>query len=1208
MKMRTYVLLLMVLPAGLWGQTHTISAAEYFWDTDPGQGSGTAFTAVDGNFNQIIEAATMQATISGGLSVGVHKFNVRMRNNLNAWGPLFTTVIEINEPTTALREIKVAAAEYFWDTDPGQGSGIPMLAFDGNFNQAIEQAVMQTTISGALSVGNHKFNVRVRDAENAWSPVFSVVIEIDQPTTALREIKVTAAEYFWDTDPGQGAGTPMLAFDGNFNQAIEQATMQTAISSALSVGNHILNYRVRDAENAWSPLFRVVVTINEPTTALRQIYVASAEYWFDADPGPGNGTPMLALDGNFNSVIEALKGGEIPSPVTAGIHVLWMRAKEPQGAWGPAFGIVVNMDMDIGTFNTQISGPTLLCGGAAQLNVAYNCVAAANSTYTWTIVGGTILSGQGTTGIIVNWNTGGVHTLTLEQCVGGNCQTDQIEVTLDAPTNQTQNITICQGQTFFAAGANQSQGGTYVDNLMSAAGCPFTLTTTLNVTPATTSTVNVSICQGETYFAGGANQNQSGTYTDQSFNNGCLHITTTILTVYPTYNQTIPVSICQGQSYFAGGSNQTQAGFYTDVYESQFGCDSVVVTNLSISPNINTNQSISICQGQSFFAGGANQTTSGTYVDVINTGGCNETLTTILTVNPIPNQTQNVSICAGQSYFAGGSNQTQSGTYVDPLTINGCTGTMTTNLTVLPPVNNTQNITICSGQSFFAGGANQTQSGTYTDNITNNGCLQILTTILTVTPPVQTTQNITICQGQSFFAGGANQTQSGTYTDNITNNGCTQVLTTILTVTPAPNTNVSANICQGEVYFAGGANQSQSGTYTDQTTNTQGCLQITTTQLTVHPNYNLTVPVAICQGSSYFAGGAPQTQPGLYTDVYQSQFGCDSVVVTNLTTTAGFQTNASATICQGQSILLGGALQTQPGVYTDLYQAAGGCDSLVTTTLNVLAPQTFAASAGICQGESILLGGALQNQAGIYTDLFTNAAGCDSIVVTTLAVHPNFNQNVSTSICQGDSLFVGGAFQSSPGLYTDLFESQFGCDSLVVTTLNILLPPPAPVLEIISTTQVQSLTTGTQYEWTIAAAGCPTHTFTSFSPTASINDHLAATGCSSGVYTFTVAYFNGTCWSVQSSELLFDTGIVENGALGPLWVYPNPAAHQLNIGGMAPGQPAHISITNVVGQEVISERGTGPMQLDVSRLASGTYYLRVETDERTEVLRFVKAW
>jgi hypothetical protein len=575
-KIRTYIFLLMLLPNLTWAQFSSVTSAEYFWNTDPGQGLGTAMTADDGNFNDAIEAAMMQS--SSFPSVGAHTFNVRMRDASNNWGPVFSTIIVIDNPTTSQREIKVSAAEYFWDTDPGEGSGTPMVAFDGNFNQAIEQAAIQTTSLPA--VGSHILNIRVRDAELDWSPIFSVVVVIDNPTTSLREIKVTTAEYFWDTDPGQGLGITMLAFDGNFNQAIEQATLQTPIS--LSVGNHLLNIRIRDAESDWGPIFSVVVNIAEPSTAQRQIFVAAAEYWFDADPGAGNGTPMLAVDGNYNRVLEAIKGGEIPTPVSAGVHVLWMRAKEPQGAWGPPFGIVVNMDIDIEGFNVSISGPTTFCQGQSLLGANYSAQVAVGSTYTWTATNGTIISGQGTPNVNVNWNPSGNRTLTLNQCLNAVCETDMITLVVNPTYNLTASATICEGQSIFLGGANQTQAGEYTDVYPSIFGCDSTVVTTLSVVDQIITNAEASICEGQSIFLEGANQTESGEYTDMYESSaGCDSLVVTQLTVHPTYYiDNAEAIICPGDSAFLGGDYQTIPGFYTDVLQSEFGCDSVVVTNL----------------------------------------------------------------------------------------------------------------------------------------------------------------------------------------------------------------------------------------------------------------------------------------------------------------------------------------------------------------------------------------------------------------------------------------------------------------------------------------------------------------------------------------------------------------------------------------------------------------------------------------------------
>ena len=41
---------------------------------------------------------------------------------------------------------EIINAEYFWDNDPGEGSATALLAFDGNFDQAIEDIISASTI------------------------------------------------------------------------------------------------------------------------------------------------------------------------------------------------------------------------------------------------------------------------------------------------------------------------------------------------------------------------------------------------------------------------------------------------------------------------------------------------------------------------------------------------------------------------------------------------------------------------------------------------------------------------------------------------------------------------------------------------------------------------------------------------------------------------------------------------------------------------------------------------------------------------------------------------------------------------------------------------------------------------------------------------------------------------------------------------------
>jgi hypothetical protein len=99
-------------------------------------------------------------------------------------------------------------------------------------------------------------------------------------------------------------------------------------------------------------------------------------------------------------------------------------------------------------------------------------------------------------------------------------------------------------------------------------------------------------------------------------------------------------------------------------------------------------------------------------------------------------------------------------------------------------------------------------------------------------------------------------------------------------------------------------------------------------------------------------------------------------------------------ICDGESFAVGGSIYTTSGTYSDYLTSVAGCDSVVTTYLNVITDEPYVSVIEICAGESYTVGGSVYTETGTYTDIFVSDAGCDSIVQTELLVLVGIDDNV----------------------------------------------------------------------------------------------------------------------------------------------------------------------------------------------------------------------
>jgi gliding motility-associated-like protein len=233
---------------------------------------------------------------------------------------------------------------------------------------------------------------------------------------------------------------------------------------------------------------------------------------------------------------------------------------------------------------------------------------------------------------------------------------------------------------------------------------------------------------------------------------------------------------------------------------------------------------------------------------------------------------------------------------------------------------------------------------------------------------------------------------------------------------------------------------------TNLASNPNSCPSFDSVIVTVNPLFNDTLPVSICQGSSYTLGTQTFSTAGYHPVVSPSILGCDSTVVLNLTLLPNLTNNQTVHICQGASYTFAGNVLSTAGNYTQLLQTATGCDSIINLSLIVDPILTANIQAAICQGGSYVFGSQILTTAGNYSRTIQTQAGCDSIINLTLAVNPVLSSSSSMTFCQGESTLFYGQTLTNTGVYSHTLQTVAGCDSVVTLNLTVYPIPAAPIL------------------------------------------------------------------------------------------------------------------------------------------------------------------
>ena len=219
-------------------------------------------------------------------------------------------------------------------------------------------------------------------------------------------------------------------------------------------------------------------------------------------------------------------------------------------------------------------------------------------------------------------------------------------------------------------------------------------------------------------------------------------------------------------------------------------------------------------------------------------------------------------------------------------------------------------------------------------------------------------------------------------------------------------------------------------------------------------------------------------------------------------------------ICQGDSLFLAGVFRKTAGTYQEVLSTVHGCDSLVVSALAVNALDTTYLFDSSCNPANV----------GVTSQVFSNNNGCDSLVVRTVTFSTSDTTLLSSATCD----------PALAGVFSQNYVTPEGCDSIVIETVSLVFS---------DTTYLFSGTcdpSGVGVFTNILSnqGGCDSTVILTVSPLPSDTTYLSDTSCdpaSTGVFTQTLTNQDG-CDSLVVTTVTYsqsDTTLLSSSTCDP---------------------------------------------------------------------------
>ncbi|HAD98653.1 MAG TPA: hypothetical protein DCG19_14675, partial [Cryomorphaceae bacterium] len=504
---------------------------------------------------------------------------------------------------------------------------------------------------------------------------------------------------------------------------------------------------------------------------------------------------------------------------------------------------------------------------------------------------------------------------------------------------------------------------------------------------------------------------------------------------------------------------------------------------------------------------------------------------------------------------------------------------------------------------------------------------------------VQVLDTLITCDSYTWPVNNGIYDSSGVYTDTLhIIAGMDTIRVLDLTINHSTTGTDVLTACDSLTWIDGITYYTDNDTATYRLTNAVGCDSIVTLDLTINSGDSVYQAVTACNSYQWLVTGATYLVSGLLDTVLTNTSGCDSLLVLDLTLNYSDTTLLDTAVCSAYFWPQNGLTYYNDGTYYEPFTDINGCPSYHQLNLTILQGDTVYQDTSTCNTYLWPVTGSTYLTSGSYDTTLTNTLGCDSVMILNLIInHGDTASTLDTVACNNYLWSVNSMVYDSSGTYFSSFIDTNACtsyhrlDLTVYYSDTIVMDTTSCNLFVWNTVPLDS--SGTYFSAFVDSNGCTSYdqlnlTILEIDTSLSVNgirltsnqdnaawqwincqDSTILPGDTNQFFepstngSYAVVITTADCVDTSRCVAINSVGISDEDMAHNISLFPNPAQDVVHVRARGIGQ-YDLILYNDVGQLLF--KGKNITDIDLNNLASGVYFVRIQTDGMVWVGRVIK--